>query len=52
MLNKLTCNSCYKTIRKDFTPITCKNAQHFLIKNLLKILTTKHWLLAILIVVV
>ena len=23
MLNKLTCNSCYKTIRKDFTPITC-----------------------------
>ena len=23
MLNKLTCNSCYKTIRKDFTPIKC-----------------------------
>ena len=23
MLNKLTCNSCYKTIRKDFTLITC-----------------------------
>ena len=23
MLNKLTCNSCCKTIRKDFTPITC-----------------------------
>ena len=23
MLNKITCNSCYKTIRKDFTPITC-----------------------------
>ena len=23
MLNKLACNSCYKTIRKDFTPITC-----------------------------
>ena len=23
MVNKLTCNSCYKTIRKDFTPITC-----------------------------
>ena len=23
MVNKLICNSCYKTIRKDFTPITC-----------------------------
>ena len=23
MLNKLICNSCYKTIRKDFTLITC-----------------------------
>ena len=23
MLNKLTCNSCYKTVRKNFTPITC-----------------------------
>ena len=23
MLNKLTCNFCYKTIRKDFTFITC-----------------------------
>ena len=52
MLNKLTCNSCYKTIRKDFTPVTCAKCSALFHKNVLKKLTTKHWLLAIFIVVV
>ena len=52
MLNKLTCNFCYKTIRKDFTPITCTKYSALFHKKCAKKLITKHWLLTFFIVVV
>ena len=36
MLNKLTCNSCYKTIKKDFTPITCTKCSALFYKKCAK----------------
>ena len=36
MLKKLTCNSCYKAIRKDFTPIACTKCSAFFCKKCAK----------------
>ena len=42
MLSKLTYNSCYKTIRKIFTPIACTKCSAPCHKFVPQKLTTKH----------